>query len=73
MKNACLNKNSMSSFNVNSRFVLLDVMPHQHSKGYTATLPAFIGGGRHEIPLCVLFQAQSGTRVEPKGFHKLAG
>ena len=29
-----------------------------------ATFQAFIGGGRHGVPFCVLFQAQVGTWEE---------
>jgi hypothetical protein len=35
--------------------------------------PAFIGGGRPQVPLRALFQARAGTRVEPPTFRKPAG
>jgi hypothetical protein len=34
---------------------------------------SFIGGGRPQVPLWALFQAQAGTWVEPPTFHKPAG
>ena len=30
------------------------------------TVPAFTGGGRHQVPLCALFQAQADTLSEQK-------
>jgi hypothetical protein len=35
--------------------------------------PAFIGGGRPQVPLRALFQARGDTRVEPPTFRKPAG
>jgi hypothetical protein len=35
--------------------------------------PAFIGGGRPQVPLRALFQTRAGTRVEPPTFRKPAG
>ena len=35
-------------------------------------LPNFTGG-RPQVPLCALFQAWAGSRIEPQAFHKLAG
>jgi hypothetical protein len=35
-------------------------------------LSRFIGGGRPQVPFYALFQTQTGTRVEPSTFCKLA-
>jgi hypothetical protein len=45
----------------------LDYMLYQHRRGHMAT---FVGG-RPQLPLHALFQAQTGTQVEP--FHNVAG
>jgi hypothetical protein len=34
---------------------------------------SYTGGGRPKVRLCTLFKGQSGTRVEPPTFRKLAG
>jgi hypothetical protein len=41
----------------------------------TSTVQVFscTGGGRPQVPFHALFWAQTGTRVEPPTFHKLAG
>jgi hypothetical protein len=36
-------------------------------------LSAFSDGGKRQVSLCALFQAQAGTPVKPPSFKKLAG
>ena len=40
-----------------------------HCKIHMATFPAFIAGGRPQVPLFALFQTQAGTQVEPPTFQ----
>ena len=43
----------------------LDLMLHQHYKGYMVQLSSLTGGGRHQVSLCTLFHARVGTCVGP--------
>jgi hypothetical protein len=40
---------------------------------FSSIFPAFIGGGRPQVPLRALFQARAATWVEPPTFRKPAG
>jgi hypothetical protein len=46
---------------------------NDHRIGHTTTYASFTGGGRPQVPLCVLFQAKTGTCLDPQTFSKLGG
>jgi hypothetical protein len=49
---------------------VLGFTSHRHSIGHIATFQLFTGRGRPQVPFRALFQARTGTWVEPPTFRK---